>query len=271
MKDVYKKYVNESALPQIFCPGCGTGTIFNAFIRAVDEMGLTDKDICLYSGAGCYGWGPVYLNFDCCKYIHGRCIAAAEATALVCPDKKVVVFTGDGDNYAIGANHYIHGARRNADITVIIVNNFIYGMTGGQKAPTTPYEVKTKTSPFGNDERPFDDVELARAVGVTYYARWTPAHPRQLQKAIMDAMNHKGFSVVEVISQCPTTAGRNIFGMNNGYEVLDYIKEHSYILKKGDEPNKDDPRYALGLIFEYDRPTHHEEIERIRRRVNNEG
>ncbi len=271
MKEVYQKYMYEPALPQIYCPGCGTGTIFNAFIRAVDDMGLTDRDLCMYSGAGCYGWGPTYLNFDRCKYIHGRCIAAAEATALVCPDKKTVVFSGDGDCYAIGTNHFLHAARRNSDITVIIVNNFIYGMTGGQKAPSTPFEGKTKTSPYGNDERPFDSIELARAAGATFYARWTPAHPRQLSKSIQDAMNHKGFAVVEVISQCPTTAGRNIFGLTQGYEVLDYIKSNSYVLKKGEEPRKDDPRYALGQIFKYDRPTHYEEIERLRRRIKDEN
>lgn len=265
MKELYEKYLRTEYMPQIFCPGCGSGTVMNSFIRAIDEMKIARDELCMLSGAGCYGWGPTYMDFDKIHYIHGRSIAAAEAMALLKPDKKIVVFTGDGDNYAIGTNHYLHAARRNSDITVIVIYNFIYGMTGGQRAPSTPYEGKTKTSPFGNDEHPFDTLSLAKAAGVTYFARWTSAHPIQLTKAIKEAMNHKGFSVVEVITQCPTTAGRNIFGVSEPYELLKYIKDNSYIVKSGEEPVPGDPRFALGLFINEDRPTHHDEIERFRK------
>ena len=147
MHTLAEKYLRKKALPTIFCPGCGHGTVLNAFLRAVDQMGVFD-DLALVSGIGCSGWTPVFIDTDALHTLHGRAIAVATGLKLAAPERKVVVFTGDGDCVSIGGNHFLHGARRNLDMTVIMMNNEIYGMTGGQVAPTTPTGSRTQTSPL---------------------------------------------------------------------------------------------------------------------------
>ncbi len=251
MNKLAEKYIRKEALPMIFCPGCGDGTLLNAFIRSMDKMGIKDELACV-SGIGCSSWVPVYLNVDVIHSIHGRAIPFAEGLKVTRPEKKIVVFTGDGDGSGIGGNHLIHAARRNIDITVIMMTNYIYGMTGGQKAPTTPKDAITKTSPLGNDERPFDIGKLGIGAGATYYSRWTTAHPIQLEKAFIDAINHKGFSFVEVLSQCPTQAGRNIFNMRKPTQMVDWYKNNTYICKNGETPDESNPKIALGELFVQD-------------------
>ncbi len=248
MNQLAEKYLRKEALPFIFCPGCGDGTVLNSFVNAVDHMGIFE-DLACVSGIGCSSWVPVYLKTDVLHTLHGRAIPHAEGLKIARPDKHVVVFSGDGDCMGIGGNHLIHAARRNIDITVIMMTNHIYGMTGGQKAPTTPFEAVTKTSPLGNDEHPFDTYNLVVGAGATHFSRWTTAHPIQLQKAMEAAIAHKGFSFIEVLSQCPTQAGRNIFGLRTGVELVHWYKENTYITKNG-KIDPENPKMPLGLLYE---------------------
>lgn len=223
MQPLAERRLRKSALPLLFCSGCGNGTLLGATIRAFEELDIWNQ-VSLVGGIGCSGWIPVYIHVDVIHALHGRALAVATGLKLALPRHKVVVFTGDGDCMAIGGNHFLHAARRNIDLTVIMVNNQIYGMTGGQVAPTTPSLAKTKTTPFGNPEAPLDACALAISAGATFVARWTTAHPRQLQRAIADAIRHNGFSFVEVLSQCPTAAGRNMWGTGDPSELLEKIK-----------------------------------------------
>jgi 2-oxoglutarate/2-oxoacid ferredoxin oxidoreductase subunit beta len=218
-----EKYLRKSALPLFFCQGCGDGTILSALMRTVDELGIID-DIVFTSGIGCSAWIPVFMNADVMHTMHGRAIPVATGLKLTDPNRKVMVFAGDGDCAGIGGNHLIHAARRNIDMTVVMVNNAIYGMTGGQTAPTTPHRATPKTTPAGNAESPFDACELAKAAGATYIARWTTAHPAQITRALKEAINHKGFAFVEILSQCPTQSGRLIWGTSDLVESFRIMK-----------------------------------------------
>jgi 2-oxoglutarate/2-oxoacid ferredoxin oxidoreductase subunit beta len=218
-----EKYLRKSALPLFFCQGCGDGTILSALMRTVDELGIID-DVVFTSGIGCSAWIPVFMNADVMHTMHGRAIPVATGLKLTDPNRKVMVFAGDGDCAGIGGNHLIHAARRNIDMTVVMVNNAIYGMTGGQTAPTTPHRATTKTTPAGNAESPFDACELAKAAGATYIARWTTAHPAQITRALKEAINHKGFAFVEILSQCPTQSGRLIWGTSDPVESFRIMK-----------------------------------------------
>ena len=232
MQQLGEKYLRKSALPTIFCPGCGDGIILGAFIRAVEEIGVYE-DLALVGGIGCSGWLPVYINADVMHVLHGRAIPFATGLKLSGRKRKVVVFSGDGDNLAIGGNHFLHACRRNIDLTVVMLNNSIYGMTGGQTAPTTPHMSKSQTSPYGNPENPLDACKLAECAGATYVARWTAAHPRQLTASFAEAMQHKGFAFIEVMSQCPTQTGRYMKGGMNGVELLNEMKENSINIQQG--------------------------------------
>ncbi len=193
-------------------------------------------------GIGCSGWLPTYLQSDVLHVLHGRAIPFATGLKLTDPRRKVVVFTGDGDCVGIGGNHFIHGARRNIDLTVIMINNGIYGMTGGQVAPTTPLHGRTQTSPYGNIEFPFDVCDLARAAGATYVARWTTAHPKQLLQAIKEGIEHPGFSFIEVISQCPTQAGRYMEGTSDPGELLTLLKKRAISVEQARSTSAQDLR-----------------------------
>ncbi|MEG1758448.1 MAG: thiamine pyrophosphate-dependent enzyme [Oscillospiraceae bacterium] len=249
MNSMAEKYIRKEALPFIFCPGCGHGIVVNSFIRAVDKLGVKQNEMACVSGIGCSSWSPVYLNFDCLHTIHGRALAHAEGLKAVNPDKTIVVFSGDGDCAGIGGNHLIHAAKRNVDITVIMMSNYIYGMTGGQRAPTTPFGAITKTSPLGNEEHPFDMYALLRGAGATFYARCSATHPMQLEKSIEAAILHKGFSFIEVLSPCPTTAGRNIFNFKTPAEMFDWYESQVYVLKNGETPDAESEKIALGVLY----------------------
>lgn len=234
MHPLAEKYLRKSALPLFFCQGCGDGTILAALMRAVDEMGIREK-MAFASGIGCAPWIPVFMDADTAHTMHGRAIPVATGLKLTNPERKVMVFAGDGDCMGIGGNHLIHAARRNIDITVVMVNNAIYGMTGGQTAPTTPHHAKTKTTPMGNAEHPFDACQVAIAAGATYVARWTTAHPAQITRAFKEAINHKGFSFVEIISQCPTQTGRLIHGTGDPVENFRIVKNSAVTKAKAEK------------------------------------
>lgn len=250
MHPIGEKYLRRDALPFLWCPGCGNGTILGAAIRAIEELGIIDE-IALVGGIGCSGWIPTYINADVMHVLHGRALPCATGLKMSDPRRKVIVFTGDGDCLGIGGNHFIHAARRNMDITVIMVNNQIYGMTGGQVAPTTPSMAKTSTSPSGNPELPFDACALAKGSGATCIARWTAGHPRQLQRAIKEAVSHEGFAFVEVLSQCPTQAGRIIYGTADPASLLDTLTSRTITVAsaKKRSPQELRGKFLIGTLF----------------------
>lgn len=225
----------------VFCPGCGNGETTNAFLRAVRDLGHEDlSEFAFVSGIGCGAWIPSpHFKADTLHTTHGRAIAFATGLKLANPELKVVVISGDGDLAAIGGNHLIHAARRNIDMTVICSNNYIYGMTGGQVGPTTFTGDRTSTSPYGNPERPFDLARLVAAAGANYVARWTTAHPIQASRAIKTALEKKGFSFVEMVSQCPTSYGRRTKS-GDGVEMIQWFKKFP-VRKKGDPVEQKTP------------------------------
>lgn len=200
-------YLRTRFLPHIWCPGCGHGTVLNALVRSVDELALKKNELVMVSGIGCSARISGYLDFHTLHTLHGRALAFATGVKLSRPELTILVPMGDGDALAIGGNHFIHAARRNIDITVLILNNSIYGMTGGQFSPTTGCGVEAATAPYQTIDKPFDPVELARAAGATFVARTTTYHVHELQQYITRAIAHRGFSVVEVLTQCPTHYG----------------------------------------------------------------
>ncbi len=220
-------------IPHIWCPGCGIGTTVNCFARALEQSKLDLDNVAIVSGIGCTGRVAGYVNLDSFHTTHGRAIPFATGLKLANPNLKVVVYSGDGDLFAIGGNHFIHAARRNVDMTVICVNNLIYGMTGGQVAPTTPVTAKGTTYPYGSYDPPFNLPFLADSSGAVYVARWTTYHVRHVTKAIKEAMSRRGFSFVEIISPCPTLySRRNRLG--DGLDQMNYYKENSEIKNGAD-------------------------------------
>lgn len=203
-----EKWLRMERMPHIWCPGCGIGTAVNCFVRAVEKAGIDRKKLAIVSGIGCTGRVAGYIKLDSFHTTHGRAIPFAVGLKLANPDLHVVVFSGDGDLIAIGGNHFIHAARRNVNITVIAVNNFTYGMTGGQVAPTSPEHSLATTTPYGNLEPPFNLAHLADSSGASYVARYTTYHVRPLVNTMREALTKNGFSFVEVLSPCPTLFGR---------------------------------------------------------------
>jgi 2-oxoglutarate ferredoxin oxidoreductase subunit beta len=205
---VVKDYIRQRFLPHIWCPGCGHGIVMTSMIRAIDQLGLNRNEIVVVSGIGCSSRITGYLDFHTMHTLHGRAIAFATGVKMGRPDLTVIVPMGDGDALAIGGNHLIHAGRRNIDLTIIIMNNSIYGMTGGQHSPMTPYGKRATTATSRTIEHAFDIVELARGAGASFVARTTTYHAKEMSKIFSKAIKHKGFSVVEVMSQCPTYYGR---------------------------------------------------------------
>ncbi|MFQ6068300.1 MAG: thiamine pyrophosphate-dependent enzyme [Candidatus Bathyarchaeia archaeon] len=223
-------------IPFPFCAGCGGTTVANSFLRAVHELGHRDlKGFVFCSGIGCSSWIPSpFFKADSIHTTHGRSIPVATGVKLMLPDLQVVVFGGDGDIVGIGLSHLIHAARRNLDITVIMVNNMIYGMTGGQVAATTPLKAKTTTTPYGSFEHPLDVARLVVSAGACYVARWTTAHINQLKEAMKKALTTKGFGFVEAVSQCPTSYGRRL-GFKNAGEMLLWLKKQSVTIEEAEK------------------------------------
>ncbi len=207
MEKLIEKYYRPR-LPHIWCPGCGNGIVTSSIVKAIDKLGLDQDKIVIVSGIGCSSRASGYLNFDTVHSLHGRALPVATGIKLADPDLNVIVITGDGDGTAIGGNHFIHAARRNINLTVILFNNNIYGMTGGQFSPLTPTDSKATTAPYGTLERAFDIAELAKAAGATYVARGTAFQSKMLVDVIAEGISHDGFSLVEAVTQCPIYFGR---------------------------------------------------------------
>ncbi|HDM66926.1 MAG TPA: 2-oxoacid:ferredoxin oxidoreductase subunit beta [Thermoplasmatales archaeon] len=264
-----KRYLRLKVLPTTFCPGCGCGTILNAFIHALDELSIPPEEVVTVTGIGCSSWIPSpYFNGDVLHTTHGRSIAFATGVKVMKPNMKVVVFGGDGDLIAIGGNHLIHAARRNIDLTVFLVNNFVYGMTGGQVSPTTPPETSTTTTPYGNVEKPFSVAELVAVCGASYVARWTTYHVKQLVEAMKEAITRRGFSFIEIISQCPINYGRAL-GMRSGSEFIQYFKEKSISVEEAENLPRDElkDRFIVGKLVDEEREEFTEKLRWINRKV----
>ncbi len=225
-------YLRQNKMPHIWCPGCGNGIVINSLIRAIDAMSLDPKRTVIVSGIGCSSRAPGYMDFGTLHTTHGRALAFATGVKMANPELNVIVISGDGDSSAIGGNHLIHACRRNIDITLIIVNNNIYGMTSGQYSPLTPTGALATTAVYGNIDRPFDLVELTKGAGATYVARASVFHVPQLKNYIQNGLKNKGFSVIEAVSTCPTYFGRkNKVGDAPG--MLKWIKDNSTMYKQG--------------------------------------
>ncbi len=231
-------YLRMDRIPHIWCPTCGIGTVVKCFATALGETGTDLDKTAIVSGIGCTGRVAGYMKLDAFHTTHGRAIPFATGIKLGRPELLVTVFSGDGDLSGIGGNHFIHAARRNIDLLVILVNNFIYGMTGGQNAPTTPLTAKSSTMPFGNFERPFNLPHLAASCGATYVARWTCLHIRRLKNSFAEAIQRKGFRFVEVITPCPTLYARyNKLG--TGLNLLQFYHDNAEIRHGEDTRNVD--------------------------------
>ena len=250
-------YLRVDRMPHIWCTGCGIGLATSCFIRGIERAGLDLDKIALVSGIGCSGRVAGYVKLDSFHTTHGRALPFATGLKLGNPGLKVVVFSGDGDIAAIGGNHLIHSARRNMDMTVICINNFNYGMTGGQLGPTTPLEARSTTSPYGNFEYPFNLPYMVAASGATYVARWTVLHLRQLERSIAEALVKPGFSFIEVISPCPTVYGR-MNERSRGLDEMHYYQEKSLIRNGADPKDVDitsDGPIIVGKFVDIQRPT----------------
>lgn len=251
----FEKYLRMDKLPHIWCPGCGHGTILNSFIRAFAKSGLDQDKTVVISGIGCSGRATGYLNFDTLHTTHGRAIAFATGVKMANPELNVIVMTGDGDGSAIGGNHLIHAARRNIDLTVILFNNQIYGMTGGQFSPMTPTGDRATTAPYGNIDQNFDLARLVEGAGGTFIARGATHAPRQLENLYLAALRHQGFSFVESFSQCPVSYGRqNKAG--DAVEMLKKQQQDTVSFKKWQElsPEEKEGKYPLGILKEVVKP-----------------
>lgn len=199
---------HNKRFPHVLCPGCGHGIVLGSLVRSVHQLGLTKDEVVLVAGIGCSGRIAVYVDFNTVHTTHGRALTFATGIKMANPKLKVIVVMGDGDALSIGGNHFLHAARRNIGLTVLILNNNIYGMTGGQGSSTTPAGSFSTTSPFGQQEQSFDVVKLARAAGAPYVARSTVLHVKLLDRIITTALERPGFNLVEALTPCHTQFGR---------------------------------------------------------------
>lgn len=265
-KLIHKYLRHDKKFPHVWCPGCGIGIMLGALIRAIDECGYNKDEIALVSGIGCTGRLPVYVDFNTLHTTHGRALTFATGIKLAKPGMKVIVVMGDGDAVAIGGNHFIHAARRNVDISAIILNNSVYGMTGGQYSPTTPYGMKTTTSPYTNVEQSFKISELAVTAGATFVARGTVYHAKMLDSLMEKAFQKKGFSVVEVIGHCHTQYGK-LNRMGSAVEMMTWQKDHAVTIEKAAQMKEEEmkDKFRIGVLVDKELPVFHEEYEKVRK------
>lgn len=216
----YDKYLRVEKMPTLWCWGCGDGVILKSIIRAIDALGWDMNDVCLVSGIGCSGRMSSYVNCNTVHTTHGRALAYATGIKLANPSKHVIVVSGDGDSLAIGGNHTIHACRRNIDLNLVVVNNFIYGLTNSQTSPTTPKDFWTVTAPGGNFENQFDPCTLAMSAGASFVARESVLDPVKIEKVMIKGFAHKGFSFFDINSNCHVNLGRK----NKMIEATDMLK-----------------------------------------------
>jgi 2-oxoglutarate ferredoxin oxidoreductase subunit beta len=256
-----KDYIRERFFPHLWCPGCGHGIVLNALLRAVERMGLKKQDLVMVSGIGCSSRISGYVDFHTLHTIHGRALAFATGVKMGQPELNILVPMGDGDALAIGGNHFIHAARRNIDLTAIVMNNRIYGMTGGQYSPLSGYGTMATTAPYSNIDHDFDVVALSTAAGASFVARSTTYHVQQLTDILEKAILHKGFSVVEVLSQCPTYFGRKN-RLGSATDMMDLFKQNTTPI--GSKAKEKDPTLIeRGIFVEKEIPEYCSEYDKI--------
>jgi len=267
-KLIHKYLRHDKTFPHVWCPGCGIGIMLGALIRAIDRIGYEKDEIVLVSGIGCSGRLPVYVDFNTLHTTHGRALTFATGVKLAKPSLKVITIMGDGDAVAIGGNHFIHAARRNIDITAIIVNNNIYGMTGGQYSPTTPYGMRSATTVYNNIEQSFKISELAVTAGAAFVGRGTVYHAKLLDSLMETAFLKKGFSVVEVIAHCHTQYGRQN-RLGSAVEMMEWQRDHAVTVEKASKmkPEELQDKIIIGVLVDKELPVYQDEYDKIRLRA----
>lgn len=248
-KMVHQYLRHNKKFPHVWCAGCSHGIVLGSTIRAIAELKLDKDDITMVSGIGCSSRMPVYADFNTCHSLHGRPIAFATGIKFFKPEQNVIVVTGDGDATAIGGNHFIHACRRNIDITILVLNNNIYGMTGGQYSPTTPTGDRATTTPYGNIDPVFDICSLALGAGATFVARATAFHAMETQRIIKEAIQHKGVSVVEIVSTCPVIYGK-LNKKGTPADMLRWLKDNSMSMTEAEKasPEKKEGKIIRGIL-----------------------
>jgi len=254
-KVIHKYLRHNKKFPHVWCAGCSNGIVLGSVIRAIADLKLEKDDITMVSGIGCSSRMPTYVDFNTCHTLHGRPIAFATGIKFHKPEQNVIVVTGDGDATAIGGNHFIHACRRNLDITILVLNNHIYGMTGGQHSPTTLVNDYTSTTPHGNIDPVFDICELALGSGATFVARTTAYHTIETQKIVKEAIAHKGVSVVEIVSTCPVIYGR-LNKKGNASDMLRSLKDNSMTMADAEKatPEKREGKLIRGILRQEVKP-----------------
>jgi len=266
-KLIHKYLRHDKKFPHVWCPGCGIGIMLGALIRAIDRVGYEKDEIVLVSGIGCSGRLPVYVDFNTLHTTHGRALTFATGVKLAKPSLKVIVIMGDGDAVAIGGNHFIHSARRNIDVTSIILNNSVYGMTGGQYSPTTPYGMRSTTTVYSNIEQSFKISELAVTAGAVFVGRGTVYHAKLLDSLIEQAVLKEGFSVVEVIAHCHTQYGRQN-RLGTAVEMMEWQRDHAVNVERAATMKSEElqDKIVIGVLVDKELPVYQDEYEKIRER-----
>ncbi len=261
------RYMRVNRLPHIWCPGCGIGQIVGGAIRAIDKVGLDQDRTAIVSGIGCSSRATGYMNFDTLHTTHGRALAFATGMKLAKPELNILVVMGDGDCAAIGGNHFIHAARRNIDVTAIVINNQIYGMTGGQYSPTTPVDAVATTAPYGDAEPGFDLCSVATAAGATFVGRVVPVRMPELVNTIARAIQHRGFSFVEAVSQCPIYFGR-MNRQGGPVQMLMRQKEMTVPVRTAQQkPEESSGKLQTGILYESERPAYEVLYSKVRQKA----
>ncbi len=263
-KVMLEDYLVKERMPFFWCPGCGDGIVLGALLRTFAKLGYDKRNTVVVTGIGCWGKADDYINTNTFHGTHGRALPFATGIKLANPELKVITLMGDGDGATIGGNHLIHAARRNVDVTAIVVNNFNYGMTGGQYSGTTPENTFTSTSRYGHIEPPFDLCNLAEAAGAPFVARASVYGVFQLQKLVEEALEKKGFSFLEVIAPCPTHYGR-LNKMKNASEILKWIKDNSISIAAAKKlsPGEIGNKFVLGKFADKDIPDYSTKYQNI--------
>lgn len=264
-KLIHKYLRHDKKFPHVWCPGCGNGIVLGSLIRAIDRTGLEKDEIVIVSGIGCSGRGSVYVDFNTLHTTHGRALTFATGVKLANPNLNVIVIMGDGDATAIGGNHFIHAARRNLNLTAIVVNNNTYGMTGGQYSPTTPHGALATTALYGNVEHAFSIAELAVMAGAGMVSRGTVYHATLLDELFEKAILKRGFAVVEAISHCHTQYGRRN-RMGGAVEMLKWQKESSVRVEKAKTMSEEElkGKFTIGMLVDRDLPAYTQEYRKVR-------